>query len=375
MLIRLKPQTLLLLSCSLLLTQINHAEEEKTSPPMTSAECLQDIDFTAKFLLENDAGIRAKNWTAYPENIQKILDEQKLKANSVTNAKECINITKPFLKAIRKGHIGLNAKSMSDYVQKSSTPQEDDLITTKKLSDLTTYIFVPSFGFSIKAQLEKIIKNNQDGILNAQYLILDLRKNAGGDDNSAEPLYKLLGEAEYWTEMPQIYTSQANIKAYKELQKIIPDPKTKDEIAQIIKKMELKKDSWVYIEGEKSLASEKITKKDVLAIPRKVVVLTDEDCGSSGEEFVKSVRQNPKVVTIGRNTYGALDASNLREAKTPSTKLSLWYATTYVHRRAGQEIDGVGIPPSIRLPKPNNPQEYENEVKYAQDYLEQEKWK
>ncbi|MCL6247494.1 S41 family peptidase [Acinetobacter sp. ANC 4945] len=375
MLFRLKPETLLLLSCSLFFTQINHAEEEKILPPMTSTECLQDINFTAKFLLENDAGIRAKNWTDYPKNIQKTLDEQKLKANSVTNVKECIDITKPFLKAIRKGHIELNAISMSDYVQKISTQQKDDLVITKKLSNLTSYILIPSFGISIKDQLERIIKNNQDGILNAQYLILDLRKNAGGVDHSAEPLFKLLGEADYWTEMPQVYTSQANIHAYKELQRIYPDPKFKHELDQIIKKMEKKKDSWVYMGVEKSLDVEKITKKDVLATPKKVVVLTDEYCGSSGEEFVKSVKQNPRVVTIGRNTYGALDASNLRDTKTPSTKLSLWYATTYVNRRAGQEIDNIGIAPNIRLPKPKNQTEYDAEVKLAQHYLENRLWK
>ena len=373
MLPRFNHKTLLLFTFSIFFAQISNASEDTT--PMTSTECLQDINFSAKFLLENDAGIRAKNWAAYPENIQKVLDEQKSKTAEVKTVKECRDIAKPFLKAIRKGHISLSTESLADYVKTSSTSQDDDLVTTKKLSDLTSYIFVPSFGISIKDQLEKIIKNNQDNILNAKYLILDLRKNSGGNDNSAEPLFKLLGEAEYWSEMQQVYTSQANIQAYKELQKIYPDIKTQKEMAKITKKMEHKKDSWVYMEGEKALVVEKITKKDVLAKPKKVVVLTDEDCGSSGEEFVKSVRQNPRVVTIGRNTYGVLDASNLRDTQTPSTKLSLWYATTYVHRRAGQEIDNIGIPPAIKLPKPNNQQEYDDEVKYAQSYLENEKWK
>ena len=176
----------LLLTSSILLTQNVQAVED--TAPMTSAECLQDIDFTAQFLLENDAGIQAQKWTAYPENIQQILNNQKEKTAQVQTVKQCQDIAKPFLQAIRKGHVSLSSRSMEDYVQTSSTPQEDDLVTTKKLSDSTTYIFIPSFGLSIKDQLEKIIQNNQDNLLNAPYLILDLRKNAGGQDSSAEPI-------------------------------------------------------------------------------------------------------------------------------------------------------------------------------------------
>ena len=356
-----------------ILSQAAHAANNLE--PMTSAECLQDINFTANFLLENDAGIKGKSWVTYPKNIQTILDTQKKETIKVKNIKNCEDIIKPFLKAIRKGHIGLDNKSIASFFQKSSISQQDDFVTTKKLSDLTSYIFIPSFEPSIKFQLDKIIDNNQDNILNARYLILDVRKNSGGQDDSAEILFRLLGEAEYWIEMPKIYTSDANIQTYKNLEKIISDIKTKEYLAEIIKRMEHKKNDWVYVQGDTSLVSEKIDKIDVLANPIKVVVLTDEDSASSGEEFIKSVKQNPKVVTIGRNTYGALDASNLREVQTPSKKLYLSYATTYVHRHTGQEIDNIGIPPHILLPKPVDQQTYENEIKFSQDYLEKEKWK
>ena len=117
--------SLLLLVSSIVLTQNVHSAEDTV--PMTSAECLQDIDFTAQFLLENDAGIRAQKWTAYPENIQNILNTQKEKTAQVQTVKQCQDIAKPFLQAIRKGHVSLSSRSMEDYVQTSSTPQEDDL--------------------------------------------------------------------------------------------------------------------------------------------------------------------------------------------------------------------------------------------------------
>ena len=160
-----------------ILSQAAHAANNLE--PMTSAECLQDINFTANFLLENDAGIKGKSWVTYPKNIQTILDTQKKETIKVKNIKNCEDIIKPFLKAIRKGHIGLDNKSIASFFQKSSISQQDDFVTTKKLSDLTSYIFIPSFEPSIKFQLDKIIDNNQDNILNARYLILDVRKNSG----------------------------------------------------------------------------------------------------------------------------------------------------------------------------------------------------
>jgi len=370
MLPRFTATTLLFLSCSLIFTQVTHASEDTT--PMTSAECLGDIDFTAKFLLENDAGIRAKNWTAYPENIQKILDEQKLKANSVTNVKECKEIAEPFIKSIRKGHLYLQYFTYAEIVQMNK--ESDEKVTTQKLADDTTYILIPSFDLPIKTQLNKIIQNNQDNITKAPYLIIDVRKNKGGMDTSMHPVLTLLGEAEYWSEVPQIYASSTTIQLWKELEKTLPDADAKKWISQINQQMSQHPNNWVNMMENKEIR-DKIAKADTVSTPKKVVVIIDNPCGSSCEEFVKIVQQNPRVVTIGRNTYGVLDASNLRDIKLPSNKITLSYATSYVHRRPGREIDGVGIPPNIKLPKPNNPQEYDDEVKYAQDYLEKEKWK
>ena len=367
---RFKSASFLLSACSIVFSQAVQAVEENLA--MSSTECLQDINFSAKFLLENDAGIRAKNWAAYPENIQKILDTQKRKMSSVQTVKDCKEIAEPFLHSIRKGHLYLQDFTYTESVQMNKEP--DEKVTTKKLSDDTTYIFIPSFDLPIKTQLNKIIQTNQDNITQASYLIIDARKNKGGMDTSMHPVLTLLGEAEYWSEVPQIYSSSTTIQLWKELEKTIPDADAKKWINQINQRMSQHPNDWVSMMENKEI-SEKIAKADVKSTPKKVVVMIDEPCGSSCEEFVKMVKQNSKVVTIGRTTYGILDASNLRDIKLPSKKIALSYATSYVHRRPGQEIDNIGIPPSIRLPKPNNPQEYDDEVKYAQDYLEQEKWK
>lgn len=169
--------------------------------------------------------------------------------------------------------------------------------------------------------------------------------------------------------MPQIYASTDNIQSWKETAKTLPDGEIKVEFNRMIAKLESNKNSWVGMTKQKE---EKyvIAHSDVKATPQKVVILSDEECGSSCEMFILTARQNPNVLVMGRNTYGALDASNIRTIKTPSQQFTLYYATTFIHRRTGQQIDDIGIAPNIRLPKPQNLTEYQAEVTFAQHYLE-----
>ncbi|MFH4325345.1 S41 family peptidase, partial [Acinetobacter baumannii] len=66
-------------------------------------------------------------------------------------------------------------------------------VTTKQLSNLTTYIHIPSFDEDIHTQLENIIHENQDDILQKPYLIIDVRNNNGGFDSAFKPLLMLMG--------------------------------------------------------------------------------------------------------------------------------------------------------------------------------------
>lgn len=76
--------------------------------------------------------------------------------------------------------------------------------------------------------------------------------------------------------------------------------------------MELKKAGWVNMFDQLEV-SEFIQGYKNMAYPNKVIVLVGENCGSSCEQFVLYAQQNPNVTTMGQRTYGALDASNVRE--------------------------------------------------------------
>ena len=284
------------------------------------------------------------------------------------------------MESIRNGHLGIgihpDVQEKQQHSPDTQAPSEAttenkvERVSTKKLSDSTTLLTILSFDYALYEKIQQVISRNQDNLLKVPYLIIDLRSNDGGNDQTAAVLYKILGEAKYWNASPQIYASPANIDGWETYKSFLTDEDSLTYLNKTVKKMRAKQNQWVSM-GSYKESQEVVSSKDVLAIPQKVVILIDKDCGSSCEQFVLTAQQNPRVVTMGRPTYGALDASNVMEKTSPSKQLQIYYASTYTHRPAGKEIDGFGIPPAIKLSKPQNQTEYDAEIQLAQCYLEQ----
>jgi len=83
--------------------------------------------------------------------------------------------------------------------------------------------------------------------------------------------------------------------------------------------------------------------------PKKVFVLTDLYCGSSGDGFVSIVKKSPKVTVIGRNTKGITDYSNCSSVVFDN-KFFLGYSTSrFCGIDSGNGILGVGHAPHIYI--------------------------
>jgi C-terminal processing protease CtpA/Prc len=81
-----------------------------------------------------------------------------------------------------------------------------------------------------------------------------------------------------------------------------------------------------------------------------VVILINEGCASSTEQFLLEASQSKKVTLMGQNTSGTLDYSNLREYDFCEMPYRLWSPTTRSRRiDIGEGIDGTGIKPNIYL--------------------------
>ncbi len=332
-----------------------------------SMDCAADIDYVAAFLLENDAGIRASGWREYPPGPATVLDEERKAAATVTSPESCVQLLNRFLVSVRRGHLAALAGEADASVVLG--PKVPPKVGVRKLSKKTTYIEVPSFGIGIREQLERIVGLNEADIRDADHLIIDLRNNGGGSDTAYAPLIELLGPATYRTLMPDMLATPANIAAW---EKLLPEASERDQkrIRERVARMKAASSEWVSI-SNRSVTVTEYTKKEVKATPKSVWIMVGPKCGSSCEQFVLAARQNPRVTLVGRKTYGALDASNLRPIEAPSGEITVYYATTYVRRPQGEEVDNVGIPPEVELAPPADDAAYAAEVATVQRLAEE----
>jgi len=99
--------------------------------------------------------------------------------------------------------------------------------------------------------------------------------------------------------------------------------------------------------------------------PAKVVILIDNNCASTTEEFLLQSRQSKKVTLMGQNTSGTLDYSNVIQAPFSCMPYVLNYSSSRSRRvDVGQGIDETGIKPAVYL------QEKDDWIKKAQETLE-----
>ena len=340
------------------------ATETSTSTPMN---CAADVEFVAAFLLENDAGVRASGWREYPLEPATVLDQEMEVAETTTSPETCAKLLNRFLVSVRKGHLA--ALPGEEDASVVLGPKVPPVVGVRKLSKRTTYIEVPSFGVGIREQLEKIIEKDEADIREADHLIIDVRQNGGGSDSAYAPLIRLLGPATYRTQMPDMLATPANIAAWEQLLPDIPErdqKRTRERVAR----MKAATSDWVPM-SEPSVTVTEYTKKDVKATPQSVWIMMGPKCGSSCEQFILAAKQNPRVTLVGRKTYGALDASNVRPVRTPSGKITIYYATTCVRRPQGEGIDGVGIAPAIELAPPADEAAYAAEITAVQRLAEE----
>ena len=348
------------------------AHSATTDITFTNEQCQQDFNFIANFLLENDAGIHAHGWKEYPDSINKLFKTQHNKMTQIKTIKDCTEVIEPFLRSIRKGHLRASDQSIFHGFHLSTNSSSDqNLIETQQLSELTSYIKVTSFREGMKEKLEKVIQKNQDNIGTAPYIIMDVRENNGGNDSNYFPLIQLLGQHEYWFQVPKLFSTPENIKAWAIYKTLFNSASSNQWNDEITAKMRTKPWSWVSLFDTNEIR-QTINQKEALAQPKKIIILMSSECGSSCEQFILTVKQNPNVITMGQNTYGTIAASNMLEKLTPSNKIYLSYAGTYVNLGI-KDVDRLGVPPQIKLTKPQDKTTYNAEVSLAQSLLENEK--
>ena len=229
------------------------------------------------------------------------------------------------------------------------------------LDSSTALLTITTMDVSFRSQLDKLMKKHKKTLKKTPNLIIDCRNNGGGSDIT----YRLVAPYLYTGRIrgyhAQIWATRDNAGKYAAWQKEKDSPWYLRVYAGMMKRKILRNEGKML--GKRKTYKTRNFKRR--AFPKQVAVLINENCGSSCESFIMMADQSKKVTLIGANTAGVSDYGNLHTMKFPCGELAIRYPTT--RTRAvddGKGIDGVGIPPDIRLGK-----EEKDWVEFARQYL------
>ena len=241
-----------------------------------------------------------------------------------------------------------NGELISGFVKngKEIVDNENYNFEAKFLNENTLYFNIPSFSWEAKPMVDSLFVAQKENLSKSANLIIDLRNNGGGSDD----VYSVISPYLYTQPIKGIgvdmYASNDNIKGW---ELMLQDPNlpsdNKAEYQKMVDKLKLKLNQNVNIVEDYIDSS-----YTPLLFPKNVVILINEGCASSTEQFLLEAIQSKKVTLMGQNTSGTLDYSNLRESDFCEMPYILWTPTTRSRRiDIGEGIDGIGIKPTIYL--------------------------
>ncbi|CEG28890.1 S41 family peptidase [Bacillus sp. B-jedd] len=202
-----------------------------------------------------------------------------------------------------------------------------------------------------------MVEANKTELENAESWIIDVRSNRGGSDMSFYPLLPYLMPEEGVdlaadTGADMIFnTTEANAERVQKMLAAQLDV-TEAEESRIF--LQIFQREWEKNKGKGFVTfdfSELLGDLFVKGMPspRKIIVLTDDYCGSSGESFVEVCKKSSKVTVIGRPTMGLTDYGNLT-CETWGESFKLWYPTSRLARTDENYLPGSGIKPHVYIP-------------------------
>jgi hypothetical protein len=240
-----------------------------------------------------------------------------------------------------------NGELISGFVKngKEIVDNENYNFEAKFLNENTFYLNIPSFSWEAKPMVDSLFAAQKENLSKSANLIIDLRNNGGGSDD----VYGVISSYLYTQPIKGIgvdaLASNDNIKGWELILAQYPDlpAESRQEIQNLIDKMKLQINQNVNIVEDNIDSS--FTQ---LLFPKNVVILINERCASTTEQFLLEARQSKKVTLMGQNTQGTLDYSNLRESDFCEMPYKLYTPTTRSRRiDIGEGIDGIGIKPLI----------------------------
>lgn len=226
----------------------------------------------------------------------------------------------------------------------------------KTLREGVTYLRLKDF--QNEEEIQKLYTDNHEILYTCDYLIIDVRSNGGGCDTAFFPLFELcLPEGKTIDDMAddiydggaEINYSERNCDVRKRWFAEYMKMELPQETRAILQKMEADLDAY------RGKGFVKVESEDIdipytgLAKPYHVYIITDSNCGSSGDAFVDIMRKSDKVTVVGRPTMGILDFSNC--AMIEYDQFEFMYPTSRnLYLDKGIQMRNHGIPVDVYVP-------------------------
>ena len=193
----------------------------------------------------------------------------------------------------------------------------------------------------------------------SDFIVLDLRGNRGGDDTYGFRLAQFLnggslrypGARQHVSQTPEsliIFGNAFRLQLIKAKSSRMPS-----HFLEFLKKIDKKYE--LALKGKlrpERIIKFKIPKKktrNAHAYRKRIYILIDGKCGSSGESSVDAFEFIPFVKTVGQNTAGYIHFGNVGYILLPASKILIQIPTHYNEYFDKRFIERKGITPDIKL--------------------------
>lgn len=264
--------------------------------------------------------------------------------------------------------VGKNYLEINDFILKRVSPKfekEEEIEThyqattaqkpfLKELNRTTLLLRIPSFNGALRKDIDSVITTNQSKIESTENLIIDIRNNGGGSDNSFAKIIPYLYTNPIRSVRTQFYSTKLNnqrmLDLYENYQKYGIPVEEREYLKKAYDKLSQNLGKYVSLQDDGNLVG--INKMDkVSPYPKNVGIIINNGNGSTAEEFLLAAKQSKKVKLFGTTTAGVLDISNMYFVNSPCNEFKLGYALSKSFRIPDMAIDGKGIQPDYFIDK------------------------
>ncbi|MCW1962130.1 S41 family peptidase [Chryseobacterium viscerum] len=264
--------------------------------------------------------------------------------------------------------VGKNYLEINDFTMKRVSPkfEKEEGIETyyqailaqkpflKELNKTTLLLRIPSFNGALKKDIDSVITANQSKIESTEILIIDIRYNGGGSDNSFSKIIPYLYTNPIRSVRTQLYSTKLNnqrmLDFYDNYQKYGMPVEEREYLKKAYDKLSKNLGKFVSLQDDGKTVG--ITKMDKISpYPKNVGIIINDGNGSTAEEFLLATKQSKKVKLFGTTTAGVLDISNMYFVNSPCNEFKLGYSLSKSFRIPDMAIDGKGIQPDYFIDK------------------------